>query len=267
MNINVADITITSIETITAFNVTTGAYRWTLDELQNATIAQTQDTSDITGKGGRRLNTLKRNKAVTISGTNGLVSAGLLETQTGSAFEANATATVRWTDYLKVDSSNSATTNYKAVGTTGAEIVDLYIKESDGTLGTQLEQSDEAEAGKFTYAPSTKKLQFATDVAEGTEIMVVYDRKITADTLTNKSDTYSGKETLYVDALGEDSCGNVYRIQFYIPKADFSGEMSFEMGDNQTVHSFEANALAGACGTAGMFYTYTVFGVNTEDIA
>ena len=39
MNIN--DITITSLETINAFDIVTGAYKFTLDELQNATIAQT----------------------------------------------------------------------------------------------------------------------------------------------------------------------------------------------------------------------------------
>ena len=40
MNIN--DITITSLELITAFDISTGGYLFTLDELQNATIANTQ---------------------------------------------------------------------------------------------------------------------------------------------------------------------------------------------------------------------------------
>ena len=70
------DITITSLETITAFDLVTGEYLFTLDELQDATIAQTQDQSDVTGKNGRKLSTLKRNKAVKISGNNGMVSCG-----------------------------------------------------------------------------------------------------------------------------------------------------------------------------------------------
>ena len=99
MNIN--DITITSLETINAFDIVTGAFKFTLDELQNATIAQTQEKTDITGKQGRKLNSLKKNKAVTISGTNGLVSGGLLEMQVGSEFE-NKKTTVKWHDYLTV---------------------------------------------------------------------------------------------------------------------------------------------------------------------
>lgn len=261
MNIN--DITITSLETITAFDIVTGNYKFTLDELQTASLAQSQESTEITGKAGRKLATLKRNKAVTVSGTNGLVSGGLLEMQTGGKFENKATE-VLWTDYLTVKSS-AANTQWKAVGTTGAEIEALYVRNANGTLGAELEQAATAAAGKFTYDPSTKALGFHTDVADGSEVVVYYKRKITADVLENESDNYSGKCALYIDALGEDKCANVYRIQFFIPKADFSGEFSFDMGDNQTVHAFEAEALAGACGAGGQLWTYTIFGANTAD--
>ncbi len=235
-----------------------------MDELQSASIAQSQESTEITGKQGRKLATLKRNKAVTISGSNGLVSGGLFELQTGGAFEHTDTE-VLWTDYLTV-TTNAATTSWKAIGTTGAEIESLYIRNADGTLGDVLEQSSAVSAGKFTYDPATKALAFYTDVADGTEIVVYYKRKITADVLENSSDNYSGKCALYIDAMAEDKCANVYRIQFYIPKADFSGEFTFEMGDSQTVHSFEAEALSGACDAGGTFFTYTIFGANTADV-
>lgn len=261
---NVNDITITSLEVISGFDIATGNHLFTLDELQNASIANSQETVDITGKQGRKLNTLKRNKTVTISGSNGMVSGGLFEMQTGGTFE-NKTTEVLWTDYLTVNASHKATTNYKAVGTAGNEIETVYVKNSDGTLGTKLEQAASAAAGKFAYAPADKELTFHTDIADGTEIVVYYIRKIQANVLANESDKYSSKCALYVDALGEDKCANVYHIQFYIPKADFSGEFTFEMGDNQTVHSFEAEALAGACGAGGTLWTYTIFGANAAD--
>lgn len=263
---NIADLTITSLETIDGFDPVTGAYIFTLDELQNATIQNSQETQDITGKGGRLLNQLKRNKTVTISGANGLISGGLLEAQTGGTFESKATE-VMWTDYLTVN-SNEAETTYKAIGTAGAEIEELYIRNNDGTIGTELEQASTTAAGKFAYAPATKKLTF-TDVANGTEVVVFYKRKITASVIENDSDVYSKKATLYINGLAEDKCSNVYRIQFFVPKADFSGEFSIEMGDNQTVHNFEARSLAGACvsGSSSMLWTYTIFGVDTEDAA
>ena len=260
--VNVNDLAITSLETITAFDITTGDFLFILDELQNATIANSQETVDITGKNGRKISTLKRNKAVTVSGSNGLVSAGLLEQQTGGTFE-NTTATVLWIDYLTV-SSDAATTTYTAVGTDGAEIEELYIKNTDGTLATELEQGTEASDGVFTYDPDTKALTFS-GVDDDTEIVVYYKRKISADVLENSSENYSKKCVLYIDALAEDVCSNVYRVQFYIPKADFSGEFSLELSDSQTVHDFEAEALAGTCGAGGILWTYTVFGNTAED--
>ena len=94
-----------------------------------------------------------------------------------------------------------------------------------------------------------------------------YTRNIKANVLENISDTYSEKCQLYIDAFGEDKCNNVYRVQFYIPRADFSGNFDFELGDNQTVHAFEAESLAGSCGSAGTLWTYTVFGANEGDAA
>ena len=266
---NVSDITVTSLETIDAFDIVTGAYLFTLDELQNATIAQSQEKTDITGKQGRKLSSLKRNKAVTISGNNGIVSGGLLELQTGSKFE-NKVTEVMWNDYLIV-AEDKAVTTYKAVGTTGNEVEAVYIKNTDGTLGKTLTQDAAAGSDTFTYDPATKTLTFnAGDIADGTEVVVYYKRQIQASVLNNMSDTYSGKCALYINALAEDKCANIYRIQFYIPKADFNGEFSIEMGDNQTVHAFEAESLAGAgCGyhnQSGQLVTNTVFGANAEDV-
>ena len=265
---NVNDITITSLETIDAFDITTGAYLFTLDELQSATIAQSQEKTDITGKQGRKLSSLKRNKAVTISGNNGIVSGGLLEMQTGSKFE-NKVTEVMWNDYLIV-SENKAVTTYKAVGTTGNEVEAVHIKNSDGTLGKTLTQGTATSDTEFTYNPANKELAFKDGVIpDGTEVVVYYKRQIKASVLENMSDTYSGKCALYINAIAEDKCANIYRIQFYIPKADFNGEFSIEMGDNQTVHAFEAESLAGAgCGyhnQSGQLFTYTVFGANADD--
>lgn len=260
------DIVITSLETITAFDITTGSYLFTLDELQSASIAQGQEKVDITGKQGRKISSLKRNKTVTVSGANGMLSSGLVEMQTGGKFENKATE-VSWVDFLTVDASHEAATNYKAIGTAGAEITELYILETVGTVRQSLEQAATAAAGKFAYDPSTKKLTFHTDVPEGTQIAVYYKRKITADVLSNESDKYSKKCELFIDCVGEDKCANVYHVQFHIPKADFNGEFTLEFGGDQSVHNFEAEGLAGACGAGGMLWDMIIFGQNADDAA
>ncbi len=260
------DIMITSLETINAFDITTGDYMWTLDELQNASLAQGQEKVDITGKQGRKLSSLKRNKTMTISGANGMLSCGLVEMQTGSKFEDKSTE-VMWNDFLTVGADHTAQTAYKAIGTAGAEIVELYILETVGTVRASLTQDATASKGKFAYDPATKKLTFSEDVKAGTQIAVYYKRKINANVLSNQSDKYSSKCELYIDCIGEDKCANLYHVQFHIPKADFNGEFTLDFGDDQSVHNFEAEGLSGACGAGGTLWDMIVFGANAEDVA
>lgn len=265
--VKVADLAITSLDLIKVYTLK-GEPWFVMDELQDTTIANTQDKEDITGKGGRKLGSLKKNKGVTVSGTSGLVSAGLMEAQTGGTFEHNEAAPVAWTDYLVVN-SNEATTEFKATGTAGAEIEALYLRNTDGTAGEKLTQAASVGAKQFTYTPETKKLTFnSNEVADGTEIVVFYTRSVEGDVLSNESDTYSQTVRMYIDGTAEDKCGNVFHVQFYIPKADLEGEFSLELGDTQATHSFEAESLAGSgCGVAGMsgaLWTYTVFGANAD---
>lgn len=259
--INVADFTITSLDAITAYRLT-GAHRFTLDELQDATISNTQEKQDITGKQGRKLSALKKNKGVTIKGTNGLVVGGLLEAQTGGQFEEMEDAPVSQVDYLVIK-SNAASTELQAVGTAGAEISELFIRNADGVATTKLEQDAAAAEGKFTYDPETKILTFAEGAYEdGTEIVVFYTAQVQGSVLNNESDHYSEKLRLVVDATVEDKCGNAYHLQINIPKADFSGDFDMAMGDNQTVHAFEAESLSGGCGAGANLWSYTIFGLE-----
>lgn len=269
--LSVNDITITSLDIITAYSLA-GVPRFILDELQDATIANTTEKEDIVGRGGRKLNSLKKNKAATISGTNGMLSAGLLEAQTGSDFEHKSAASVDWSESLTI-ASDKATTTYKATGTAGVEITALYIKDSTGAASTKLEQAATAAEGKFAYNPANKELSFYKNAyQDGTEIIVFYTRKIEADVLANDSAKYSEKLRLVVDATAEDKCSNVYHLQIEIPKADFNGDFDIAMGDSQAVHAFEAESLVStaACnGTAGggNLWTWTIFGANASDAA
>lgn len=262
---NMADLMITALDTIKGYSLVDAEPLFILDELQDATIAHSEETTDITGKQGRKLNTLKRNKAVTVSGTNGLFSSGLLELQVGGQFEETDAAAVVWNEQVTVK-GNAAVTEFKAVGTAGAEIEALYVLDGNGVSVKKLVQGEAAAEGTFTYDPETKALAFS-GVADGTVVSVFYTRNVSGHKLVNESDVYSSKCRLYIDGTAEDKCGNVYLIQFYIPKADFNGNFEIAMGGDQVVHAFEANALAGACGGSGALWTYTVIGANAEDAA
>lgn len=262
--ITLADLTPTSVETFTALDMN-GDFLFTLDELQNVTIGHTEDVVDITGKQGRLINRLKRNKGVTLSGANGMVSMGLLGAQIG-ADVVTGTPTYLHNERVTVN-SNEATTTYKAVGTAGAEIVAVRLMNGDA-LGTTMEQAATPAEGKFAYNPETKKLTFAKDELEdGTAITVFYNRKINASTLSNTSDKYGYKIEGFLDVMMEDVCSKVYRVQFHFFKLDFNGTFDLEFGENQAVHNFEASSLSAGCNSKGELWEATIFVDGTADAA
>ena len=258
--INLDKLSITSVELIHGYN-NAGVCELMLDELTDTSIANTEEKVDIVGKGGRKINSLKKNKAVTVTGTNGVISGGLLATQTGGTLTAaeGEVTKVRVAETLTV-TDNKATTGAKAVGTVGNELKSLNVKVSD-SLGKAYTQAATASAGKFAYAPATKEITFFEgDIEDGAEIIVFYDKEVTGRTVSNPSDKYSKKLKVYLDCLATDSCDNIYHVQYIFPRADFSGNFDTAMGDNPAVHAFEFESLAGSCGGAGNLWDMIVFG-------
>lgn len=262
MGVKIADLVFTSIEDIVAFSLT-DEYLFTLDELQNATIAQTEDKTDITGKMGRKLSSIKRNKSVTVSATNGLVSAGLSAIQMGDE-GTTGEVEIETSEYLSATDAHKVTLGHVATG-----ILAIYETDEDGLITKTFAEDSNAtpEAGKYHLGEDKKEITFNEEVAKDANIVVYYKRKISAPSMENKSDKYAGKCKLYVNAIAENKSGIIYHVQYFVPKADISGEWSLELGENQTVHAFSAEALSGAGGKAGTFYKMIVFGENAEDVA
>ena len=59
---NIDKFTITSYDQITGFDRTNGSLEMILDELSDFTLSHEEEKSDITGKGGRVISSLKNNK-------------------------------------------------------------------------------------------------------------------------------------------------------------------------------------------------------------
>lgn len=258
------DFTITSLDKVSGYDLATGEVLFIAYDMQTFNISQSEDTQDITGKQGRRISTLKRNKAVTLSGTHGLLSPGILYQQTGSQFSEKKT-TIKWDD-THTAASNKVTLGYTPVG----DLLNVYTLNADGSMGARLTAATDntVAAGKYKYDASNKQLTLnATDAPDGTEIYVEYNRQIQAYVHENPSDAYSRKCLLYADVTCEDECGKVYHGQFKFDKADFNGNFSFDMGDNQTVHSFEASSMVNKCENGGKLWHWTVFGEGAEDVA
>lgn len=264
MAVTINGFTITSLETIHAYNRTTGVCELYLDELKETEVANSEDTQDITGKGDRLLKQLKKNKAVTVTGTSALISGDLLAAQTGAEPTYSATTKIRKPEIINVaKSATTATTSFTAVGDAGAEIIGLRLVESNGALGTSYTQGSSASSTEFTYDPTTKVITLPTGIASASDITIAvfYDYETEGTTVSNQSDVYGKTLKVYIDCIGTDVCDNEYKCQIVIPRGQFSGEFSITMGGDQTVQDFTINTLVDTCaGTQlGTLFDFIVY--------
>lgn len=260
MAVDVSKLIITEVAQITAFN-NAGELEFIMDEIQEGSIQNSQEKSDITGRNGRKIASLKKNKAVTVSATNGVLVGGALAAQTGTEVE-QGTFKVCITDVMTVN-GNKCSTSKTAVGVTGDEIGTIYIKNANGSLGEKLEQDSAAATGKFAYDPATKEITL-DGVTDGTEIVAFYDVEIESAKISNDSETYSKTLKLIIDVVLQDNCDTEYAGQVIIQRADVSGEFELSLGGDNFAHSFEAESLAGGCTGSTNLWDLIVYGVQTK---
>ena len=258
--VNIDGFYVTSLDRLTCFN-NANELEMILDELQDSTISNTQENNDLTGKNGSVIGTLKRNKAVTVSGNNGLLVGGGMAVQTGSDVETG-TFVVRATDVLTVK-NNAATLTATPVGSAGAEIVTLRKKGNAGMLEGNYEQDATASAaGKFAYSDGSITF-YEGDFQDGDQVVVFYDMEVEdAVKVSNDADTYSKTLKAYLDVTVQDKCDNVLHGQFIFPRADFTGNFDIGVGGTDSVLAYEFRSLKNLCSVgedAGKFWDFIVW--------
>lgn len=259
--INVDKLIIKEVCDIIAFN-NAGKLEFIMDEIKNVTISNGQDKSDITGRNGRKIGSLKKNKTTTISGANGIIVGGALAAQTGTDI-VHGKNKIKETDILIVN-TNTANTEYEAIGVAGNELGYIYKKDpKTGVLDTStplVQVAGIPSTGEFSYNPGTKLITFADgDLSDGDELVVFYMREVESAKLTNDSNTYSKVLKTYVNVICQDNCDNVYHGQYIINRADFSGTFDIEIGEEPAVHNFELESLAGGCQSGSNLWDFIVF--------
>ena len=240
------DFTITDFFDFEAYDRVTGALDFRLEDMQNFTLNATEEKTELTGKNGRVIGVKKTGKKLTGEGTYGVVSAGLMKAQTGGEI-INGVHIVKKSE-LKTVSGTTVVTDAKAIGTVGAEIGTIRVIAANGAVSGTYEQASVADATHFSYDTKTKTITLPTDAIEdGTKIEYAYEREVNGTKVTDPSDKFSETREVWIHIFGIDACDNKYYAAIYIPRADFSGEFSLELGGDQTVHNFSFDAITDLC--------------------
>lgn len=264
------DFTITEFVDFEAYFRDTGMLDFRLTELQDFTLNATQDKTELTGKNGRTIGYKKQNKKITGEGTYGMLSAGLMKTQTGGEI-TNGKHNVKKSE-LKTVSGATLVTDAKAVGTAGAEIGFIKQLAADGSVVATYQQATTADATHFTYDPATKTITLPVGssdpvIADGTKIIYAYEREVEGTRVTNPSDKFSEVREVWIHCFGKDACDKEYFAAIYVPRADFSGEFSINIGGDQTVHNFSFDGMADLCNPTGNGADLFDLIIYTDDVA
>lgn len=249
--------TITSLETIEAYSRTTGDCLAELDEVKDVSLKNTEDKTEVKGKGDSTLFIIKKNKGITGSGTSGYISGNMMTVQTGTdAFEGDISFKKR--EVLKFTASEkSIVLSESASGTAGAEILSLKVT-IDGVT-TKYQQATVAGADKFSYTSTTKTISLPTAINKDGEVEVVYMYTKKGASIANRSDTYGKTVELVLNCLGKNICDEIYRIQIVIYRADFTSNFDLSIGGDSTDHPFEFTGLVDKCAGDNKFWDFKVY--------
>lgn len=250
----IGDFSINEFVDVEAYFRNSGLLDYRLEDLQNFTINATQEDSDITGRGGRVIGKKKRNKAVSGEGTSGLISPGLLRTQTGGEIKYGETKVKRAESKIVSGSGSTIVTDAEAVGAPGAEIGEIKLFGAGGGLKAVFKQGTVVSADEFSYDPNTKTISLPTsaDIEAGMSAVYAYERTVTATVINNPSDKFSQVRELWIHCFATDQCDNTYCADIYIPRADFDGNFDLDLGGDQTTHNFSFKALPDFCNKEGL---------------
>lgn len=241
--------TIASVDDILAFN-NAKELEFKLEDVTNFAMEGTEDALDITGKLGSLLMTIKRNKALTITATNGLVCGGLLAAQFGSDIESGTYNTV--VEYEGVVNSGNLTFTGAVSGTTGNEIGVVYVM-TGANRGKKLTQgSSTSTSGVFTFEEGASEnehiLTFnSTDVPNGTKVRFYYEKPTTGSLMADSATKYAKTVRLIINLTLKDPCNGEFHGQIIAERAETSGEFNFSFGDNAVTQDFSSRIMADKC--------------------
>ncbi len=264
--VRIGDFMISEFVDVEAYFRNTGLLDYRLEDLTDFSLDATQEKANITGRNGRIIGKKKKNKAVSGSGTSGVVSPGLFRTQTGGNITYGDALVKRVETKTCAGKGTTITTDSPAVGDAGNEIGIIQVFTDGGRRVAVFEQGTAASDDKFSYNPTTKTITLPNDdaIVSGMSIVYAYKRAVTATIMNDPADKFSEVRELWIHCFATDSCDNKYCADIYIPRADFKGDFTLDLGGDQTTHNFSFEALPDFCKTDGDNDLFKVF-VYTED--
>lgn len=181
---NMNDVVIERILRYEHYNTSTGLLEWSANQLEDASLNITSESTEVTDAIGSVIATFFRGRSAEFSATNSLFNLGIAAAQTG-----NPTGLVRGSETNKINVPRSETFTLDGTattitladvptGTSGAEISYIYALDGTGYTSTHYSLGAAASGTSFALDAATKTITLPTGLTAGTRIMVNYKADI-----------------------------------------------------------------------------------------
>ncbi len=268
MSVNSNKYIVQNMERLSFFDLADGTCQFVVDDLQEATMTNEQETVYATGKNGVKIGSADRNKASRITATNGAIVDGVMAMQVGSEVIQGKTVVPKHFFMLTTADGTSVDISIKPIGSVGNEIPYIYKRNTDGTVGKPYPIAATATAESFKYDPSAKKITLPTGVfSAGETVYMFYDIEVSdAKKISNDEDKFSATGMLIADCFAKDICTEKsYYAKIVYPKAKASGNFDLSFGNDPSVQNMEFEALSGGCGTTSTKRLWDFIVFDEED--
>lgn len=257
--VDITNMTLKKILKVSAFDLSDDSLMAIMTLLKDTNFQNTADSVPIEAQ-GVEVAQFDTKRAFALTGSQAIVTEGLLAIQTGIPIETvKNISEIRHSEVLTV-SGNKVTTAFKATGIAGAEIKWVYPRNpKNGFIDREkrIAQDLAVGEGKFTYDPATKEITFNTgDFKEGDEVIVFYYPVVAeAKKIVSRNDKFSKAALVEVDIAVEDLCTNEqYLGKFIIPNGKFSGAFDMAVdGTNPAVQNFEVKSQFDCSGSGELW--------------
>ena len=225
-----------------------------IEEPTDAKIEFTGDTKESKGANGGRIKSTTINRGVKISGSNGVISGGMIA-MTFNATESNTDVVIKYHASVTVTAAqvtaHTITLSKAPYGTVGAEINVLHVTTTAGVV-TELTQATTAAIGKFSLSGSA--ITFNTGaIAAGDVVTCDYDTKLTdgvgTKIVNDLKETSTPVVDVIVEGMGSSVCDSEKQSYYQFKGFQMQANMNWSMdiSDSQTKQPFEFSSSVSKC--------------------
>lgn len=239
-----------------------GDLLYTLDQLSQASIEISSESTDITDKNGNVVRTIYANKTGTFNAQNAFLHPQIINATTGARI-VTASATAPITKAPKIELLGAGLTDYVLDATIDADSLQVIgIYGNGANSGAMTADSSAAfdtttNTGTYTYDSSTRKISVpAAGTGAPVNYLIKYDRSYTAGIkITNSVKAFPDtvKLTLYCSYV--DPCDDSLKALYVVlPSFQASPETTLQLQRGEQTMDFNGNIQTAYCATEQTLY-------------